>query len=39
MIDATPGASDDAALALERLAYGMLAQTPEHDDATRSFGS
>ena len=39
VIDATPGASDDAALALERLAYGMLAQTPEHDDATQSFGS
>jgi hypothetical protein len=39
VIDATPGASDDAALALERLAYGMLAQTPEHGDATRSFGS
>jgi len=38
VIDATPGASDDAALALERLAYGMLAQTPEHGDATRSFG-
>lgn len=39
VIDATPGASDDAALALERLAYGMLAQTPEHGDATHSFGS
>jgi enoyl-CoA hydratase/carnithine racemase len=38
VIDATPGASDDAALALERLAYGMLAQSPEHDDATGSFG-
>jgi enoyl-CoA hydratase/carnithine racemase len=32
VIDALPGASDDAALALERLAYGMLAQTPEHRD-------
>ena len=39
VIDATPGASDDAALALERLAYGMLAQTPEHGDATHAFGS
>jgi enoyl-CoA hydratase/carnithine racemase len=34
VIDATPGASDDAALALERLAYAALAQTPEHRDAT-----
>ncbi len=37
VIDATPGASDDAALALERLAYAALAQTPEHRDATGSF--
>jgi hypothetical protein len=34
VIDATPGASDEAALALERLAYAALAQTPEHRDAT-----
>jgi enoyl-CoA hydratase/carnithine racemase len=33
VIDATPGASDEAALALERLAYAALAQTPEHRDA------
>jgi enoyl-CoA hydratase/carnithine racemase len=39
VIDATPGASDEAALALERLAYAALAQTPEHRDATSSFGS
>jgi enoyl-CoA hydratase/carnithine racemase len=38
VIDATPGASDEAALALERLAYTALAQTPEHGDATQSFG-
>jgi enoyl-CoA hydratase/carnithine racemase len=38
VIDAVPGASDEAALALERLAYGMLAQTAEHADATRAFG-
>jgi enoyl-CoA hydratase/carnithine racemase len=37
VIDATPGASDDAALALERLAYAALAQTPEHRDATIAF--
>jgi enoyl-CoA hydratase/carnithine racemase len=34
VIDATPGASDEAALALERLAYAALARTPEHRDAT-----
>jgi enoyl-CoA hydratase/carnithine racemase len=33
VIDATPGASDEAALALERLAYAALAQTPEHRGA------
>jgi enoyl-CoA hydratase/carnithine racemase len=33
VIDATPGASDEAALTLERLAYAALAQTPEHRDA------
>jgi enoyl-CoA hydratase/carnithine racemase len=33
VIDATPTASDEAALALERLAYAALAQTPEHRDA------
>jgi enoyl-CoA hydratase/carnithine racemase len=38
VIDATPGASDEAALALERLAYAALAQTPEHGEATQSFG-
>jgi enoyl-CoA hydratase/carnithine racemase len=37
VIDALPGASDEAGLALERLAYGMLAQTPEHRDATQTF--
>jgi enoyl-CoA hydratase/carnithine racemase len=37
VIDALPGASDEAGLALERLAYGMLAQTPEHRDATEAF--
>jgi enoyl-CoA hydratase/carnithine racemase len=37
VIDALPGASDEAGLALERLAYGMLAQTPEHQDATQAF--
>jgi enoyl-CoA hydratase len=38
VIDAVPGASDEAALALERLAYAALAQTPQHADATREFG-
>ena len=38
VIDAVPGASDEAALALERLAYATLAQTPEHAAATREFG-
>jgi enoyl-CoA hydratase/carnithine racemase len=37
VIDALPGTSDEAGLALERLAYGMLAQTPEHRDATQAF--
>jgi enoyl-CoA hydratase/carnithine racemase len=37
VIDATPGASDEAALALERLAYAALAQTPEHRGATAAF--
>jgi enoyl-CoA hydratase/carnithine racemase len=37
VIDATPDASRDAGLLLERLAYGMLAQTAEHADATEAF--
>jgi enoyl-CoA hydratase/carnithine racemase len=37
VIDATPGASDEAALALERLAYAALAQTPEHRGAPAAF--
>jgi hypothetical protein len=32
-----PDASYDAGLALERLAYGLLAQTDEHREATRAF--
>lgn len=39
VIDAVPGASDEAALALERLAYAALAQTGEHRDATRAFSA
>ena len=38
VIDATPDASAEAALALERLAYAALAQTGEHGAATRAFG-
>jgi enoyl-CoA hydratase/carnithine racemase len=37
VIDATPDASAEAALALERLAYGMLGQTGEHGAATSEF--
>jgi len=37
VIDATPDASAEAALALERLAYGMLGQTREHGAATSEF--
>jgi enoyl-CoA hydratase/carnithine racemase len=37
VIDATPDASAEAALALERLAYGMLGQTGEHGAATTAF--
>ena len=37
VIDAMPDASYDAGLALERLAYGMLAQTAEHAEATDAF--
>jgi enoyl-CoA hydratase/carnithine racemase len=37
VIDATPDASRDAGILLERLAYGMLAQTVEHAEATRAF--
>ena len=37
VIDAMPDASYDAGLALERLAYGLLAQTAEHREATRAF--
>jgi enoyl-CoA hydratase/carnithine racemase len=37
VIDAIPDASADAALALERLAYATLAQTPDHAAATRAF--
>jgi enoyl-CoA hydratase/carnithine racemase len=37
-VDASADASRDAALLIERLAYAALAQTPEHEEATRSFG-
>jgi enoyl-CoA hydratase/carnithine racemase len=37
VIDAVPGATDETALALERLAYAALAQTDEHAAATRAF--
>jgi enoyl-CoA hydratase/carnithine racemase len=37
VIDATPDASRDAGILLERLAYGMLAQTAEHAAATAAF--
>jgi enoyl-CoA hydratase/carnithine racemase len=37
VIDATPDASAETALALERLAYGMLGQTGEHSAATTAF--
>jgi enoyl-CoA hydratase/carnithine racemase len=38
VIDAMPDASYDAGLALERLAYGLLAQTDDHREATAAFG-
>ena len=37
VIDAMPDASYDAGLALERLAYGLLAQTADHAEATAAF--
>ena len=37
VIDAMPDASYDAGLALERLAYGLLAQTADHREATAAF--
>jgi enoyl-CoA hydratase/carnithine racemase len=37
VIDAMPDASYDAGLALERLAYGVLAQTADHAEATAAF--
>jgi enoyl-CoA hydratase/carnithine racemase len=37
IIDAAATASDEAVLALERLGYAALAQTPEHAEATRAF--
>jgi enoyl-CoA hydratase/carnithine racemase len=37
-IDAMPDASREAGLAIERLAYGMLAQTPEVSAAAEGFG-
>jgi enoyl-CoA hydratase/carnithine racemase len=37
VIDAMPDASYDAGLALERLAYGLLAQTDDHREATAAF--
>jgi enoyl-CoA hydratase/carnithine racemase len=36
-IDAMPDASYDAGLLLERLAYGLLAQTSDHQEATTAF--
>jgi enoyl-CoA hydratase/carnithine racemase len=36
-IDAMPGASRDAALLIERLGYGMLAQTADAREATAAF--
>ena len=37
-IDALPDASRDAALLIERLAYGLLAQTPAAREAAEGFG-
>jgi enoyl-CoA hydratase/carnithine racemase len=37
-IDAAAESSREAAILIERLAYAALAQTPEHGDATASFG-
>jgi len=37
-IDAAAESSRDAAILIERLAYAALAQTPEHEGSTRSFG-
>jgi enoyl-CoA hydratase/carnithine racemase len=37
VVDAMPDASYDAGILLERLAYGMLAQTAEHAEATAAF--
>ena len=37
VIDAMPDASYDAGLALERLAYGLLAQTADHEEAATAF--
>ena len=37
-IDAMPDASGDAGLALERLAYGLLAQTEAARGAAQAFG-
>ena len=37
VIDATPDASRDAGILLERLAYGMLAQTAEHARGAAAF--
>jgi enoyl-CoA hydratase/carnithine racemase len=37
VIDAMPDASYDAGLALERIAYGLLAQTDDHREATAAF--
>ncbi len=36
-VDAVEGSSRDAALLIERLAYGMLAQTEDHAEATAAF--
>lgn len=36
-VDAAAGSSRDAGLLIERLAYGMLAQTEDHADATAAF--
>jgi hypothetical protein len=37
VIDAMPDASYDGGILLERLAYGLLAQTAEHAEATAAF--
>jgi enoyl-CoA hydratase/carnithine racemase len=39
VIDAAPGASREAALLIERLAYGLLAQTEAAREAAEGFGS